>query len=126
MDKAFCMPKYATVKSKTIRDKDTIQKVSKKRRKNNPQWKNNKIYVIQLARNVGSRSGIFRENTHILKFYIQWNCPLNMRISENIPKHMGFRTYQFERNFWRKYEIKIKGCLIRMQWEIEELGKQFT
>lgn len=36
---------------------------------------------------------------------------------------MDFRIYQPERNFWRKYEIKIKRCLIGMQKEIEELGK---
>lgn len=47
-----------------------------------------------------------RKITHILKFYILWICLLNMRINKNIPKHMDFRTYHFERNFWRKYANK--------------------
>lgn len=33
MNKAFCVPEYVTVKSKTIRDKNTIQNVSKKKKK---------------------------------------------------------------------------------------------
>lgn len=41
MDKVFCVPKYVTVKSKTIRDikKKTLFKMFPRRGKNNPRWK---------------------------------------------------------------------------------------
>ena len=47
MDKAFCVPKYVTVKLNPSEiKKKTLFKMFPRRRKNNPQWKNIKIYVI--------------------------------------------------------------------------------